>query len=80
LYADDITLAVVSGSVAAAEELMQSYLNSLGEWLEKWQFTINPLKCSLQLFTQKRNIPPVSVLVAETNQKRACAKGFGCPF
>jgi ribonuclease HI len=64
-YADDITLAVVSGSVTAAEELMQSYLNSLGEWLEKWQFTINPLKCSLQLFTQKRNIPPVSVLVAD---------------
>ena len=43
---------------------MLSYLNSLSCWLEKWQFTVNPLKCSLQLFTLKRNVPPLNVTIA----------------
>jgi hypothetical protein len=40
-YADDITLAVISGSVATAQNVIQCYLHTLSEWLKKWQFTIN---------------------------------------
>jgi hypothetical protein len=36
----------------------------MGCWLEKWQFMVNPLKCSLQLFTQKHNVPPLTVIIA----------------
>jgi hypothetical protein len=51
-YADDITLAVVSDTVGAAQQIMQRYLDSLEIWLKRWQFTINPLESSLQLFAK----------------------------
>ena len=54
-YADDVTLTVVAGDLDAAVDQMQEYLNSLFEWFSNWHFTLNPAKCSSQLFTRKRN-------------------------
>ena len=64
-YADDITLAVVSDTAGAAQQIMQRYLDSLDIWLKKWQFTINPLKSSLQLLTKKRYVPPINFLISK---------------
>ena len=54
-YADDITLTVVADELRNAEEYMQTYLDSLFEWFTNWHFTLNPTKCSSQLFTRRRN-------------------------
>jgi hypothetical protein len=51
-----------SKTLGAAQQMMQRYLDSLNIWLKKWQFTINPLKSSLQLFTKKLDVPPINIL------------------
>ena len=57
-FADDITLSCSGSNIAEVTSDMQSYLDSLGWWLEEWNFTINSSKTKMQFFTRKRCGPP----------------------
>jgi len=60
-YADDITLFVNGHSLIEARGYMQRYLDEIGEWCTRWQFKLNPAKCSYQVFTSRRSTPAVSL-------------------
>jgi len=80
-YADDITLAVVSDTAGAAQQIMQRYLDSLDIWLKKWQFTIKPLKSSPQLFTKKTLCATRKYLnIKACHRACACAESSGHPL
>ena len=66
-YADDITLVCTCLDLNEAKEHMQQYLNTLTSWLIRWKFLLNPQKCSYQIFTKKRHIPDITLLIANQN-------------
>ena len=65
-YADDVTLTVSGNDMASTAEKMQTYLDRLHAWFTQWHFTLNPLKCSTQIFTKKRRYDPVDMLLDMT--------------
>ena len=66
-YADDISLICTSESLNEAQYHMQQYLNSLNLWLTRWKFIVNPHKCSYQIFTKKRYVPDLNLLISNQN-------------
>lgn len=54
-YADDITIVSCGSNLVTVQENLQEYIDILLNWLNTWKLTINPSKCSLQVFTKKRN-------------------------
>ena len=66
-YADDITLFVNGHSLMEIRGCMQRYLDEIGEWCTRWQFKLNPAKCSYQIFTSRRAAPAVSLRVCNRN-------------
>ena len=83
-YADDVTITVTDGNLNVAVRKMQNYLEHLSLWFRKWHFTLNPNKCSMQLFTRHRRIPSFSLflgqsLIAEVKRKRVLGVVFDSP-
>ena len=66
-YADDITLTTTAKDIHKAKKEMQSYLNYLPSWLEKWKLQVNPQKTTFQIFTTKRNIPYITLRLLSHN-------------
>ena len=66
-YADDISLVCMSENLNEAQYHMQHYLNTLTSWLTRWKFILNPQKCSYQIFTKKRNVPNLTLLISNQN-------------
>jgi hypothetical protein len=63
-YADDTTLFVNKPSILEARCCMQQYLDEIGEWCTCWQFKLDPVKCSYQVFTSHRTAPAVTLQVS----------------
>lgn len=66
-YADDITLSTVATSIEEASLIMQNYLDTLTEWLTRWEFIVNPQKCHFQIFARKRQIPHILISISNQN-------------
>jgi len=62
-YADDITLITSHTSLINARQHMQSHLDKLSAWCNKWRFNLNPNKCTFQIFTNKRTSPPINIRI-----------------
>ena len=84
IYADDVTLTVSGCDIASTAQKMQRYLNLLSQWFHKWHFTLNPSKCSSQIFTRTRRVPHISLLLNQvpiptTAKKRVLGVIFDAP-
>jgi ribonuclease HI len=80
-YADDITLFVNGPSMAEARHHMQQCLDEISEWCNRWQFRLNPAKCTYQIFTSHRTAPATTLKVCNRNiQYMACQKVLGVYF
>ena len=54
MYADDLTIYAIVNNESEKHKL-QSELNELCEWADKWQLSINFNKCSVLHFGYKNN-------------------------
>ena len=84
IYADDVTLTVSGDDIISTVEKMQRYLNEISQWFHKWHFTLNPSKCSSQLFTRTRRVPHTSlhlnqVPIPLTTRKKVLGVIFDSP-
>jgi len=59
IYADDITVMSRGRDPTIVRQNMQTYLDSLLEWMKRWKFRVNAAKCSQQIFTNKRTVPDI---------------------
>lgn len=66
-YADDITMLTRADTAAQAQVKMQNYLDQLMRWLEEWKFILNPTKCAFQVYTNKRTVPEITLIMAGQN-------------
>lgn len=66
-YADDITLVSSDKNITIARNNIQSYLNKLTVWLNKFKLNINPQKSTYQVFTTKRIIPNITLRLMSHN-------------
>ena len=58
-YADDITISCTGSQLKQTKDIMQHYLTSLEQWMDKWCMIINPEKSIIQYFTKKRITYPI---------------------
>lgn len=83
-YADDITILSRASNLQEAHLNIQTFLNKLSTWLDKWKFTLNPSKCSFQIFTKKRNLPIIHLEILnqpiqQTDKQRVLGIIFDSP-
>lgn len=62
-YADDLDIYISSSSAETAENLLQSSLNDLDDWLQNHNLSFSVPKCKVLVFTKKRSIPYVDLTV-----------------
>ena len=54
-FADDMAAWAIQKQENRAEKLIQTYLDSLSDWCNKWKIKLNPSKTQVGLFTNSNN-------------------------
>ena len=57
LFADDTCLSMVVGNPNAAGTILQSDINKITLWADKWLVKFNPSKSESLIITRKSNMP-----------------------
>ena len=57
-FADDTAFISVNHDPKVASQNLQSHINELEAWLEKWRIKVNPAKCAHLTFTLRRQTCP----------------------
>ena len=83
-YADDITLVTHAINITNAQTYLQNYLWSLNRWIVQWKLKLNANKCAYQIFTKRRNIPNIQLVlnnqpIQKVQQQRVLGIIFDAP-
>ena len=60
-FADDMAAWAIQKLEKRAEKLIQTYLNSLTEWCNKWKIKLNPSKTQVGLFTNSNTAKDITL-------------------
>jgi hypothetical protein len=66
LFADDTSLSYSSTNLLQIERKLNYNINILNTWAEKWLVKFNPQKTEFVIFSNKKNIEPVTILAASS--------------
>lgn len=69
-YADDISLICTGRTVFEVQHRMQEFLNSLSDWFLRWHFKVNSSKSSFQVFTRRRRVPGLTLMLSGRQLQR----------
>ncbi|KAG7312855.1 hypothetical protein JYU34_001236 [Plutella xylostella] len=64
-YADDLALYYASPSLGEINVQLNLALRYLTDWLDRHGLSLSPTKCTAVIFTRKRNIPDLDVVIGE---------------
>lgn len=76
-YADDTALLVSNESPVNASKILQNHLNSIGNWLNKWNICVNADKSAHATFALRKGNCPAVFLNGEEIPASDCIKYLG---
>jgi hypothetical protein len=65
LYADDTTIISQHYCAEQASELLQQSVDVIITWFNKWRIVLNSNKCQAKIFSLKRNLNPMNIVINE---------------
>jgi len=63
MFADDTTIITQDSSIDTSIQKLQSSLNEITSWFQKWKLNLNPTKSAAKIFTLKRYKDPKSIYI-----------------
>jgi len=63
MFADDTTILTQDSSIDSSIQKLQSSLNEITSWFQKWKLNLNPTKSAAKIFTLKRYEDPKSIYI-----------------
>ena len=63
MFADDTTILTQDSSIDSSIQKLQSSLNEITSWFQKWKLNLNPTKNAAKIFTLKRYKDPKSIYI-----------------
>lgn len=64
MFADDTALAVQNYDINEAAATLQTSLDRLSAWLDRWKLKLNPTKCQAKIFTLRRPRDPNNLIIS----------------
>ena len=81
MFADDTTILTQDSSLELAIQNLQSSLNEIISWFQKWKLNLNPTKSEVKIFTLKRYTNPKNIhinnQIIQWNNKDDAVKYLG---
>lgn len=63
MYADDTAIITQNENINTAAQQLQSSMDTINDWLKKWNISLNPTKCEAKIFTLRFPAQPPSIII-----------------